>query len=141
MSDLLSAFDDLTNRLRGRLEARAVDLVAQRLAPRHQARFLSGLTSEADRDEVRILVRGAVPVMLDQGFGPGGRGTTGPVDMRQFVLRNGKRRQAIPVAPGVFRMMSLNGKPWIHPGFPRGGILEALQRDILKVLKETHHAR
>jgi hypothetical protein len=136
---LLTAFDHLTSSLAARLARRAAELALARLASSKASRLLDSLVTHATRDEVVVKITG-VAALFNDGMGPGGRGTTGPYDMRKFLLR-GRRSQSVPVAPGVFRTISLNGKPWIHPGFPRADILGTLRREIRRILWEAHRDR
>lgn len=108
----------------GRSIVASVTTEAQAAMPsNYAAAYLSGVKTEASDDEVIVAVVGKVPNFLERGLGPAGVGDSGPFDIRKFVLKNGKTRQAVQVAPGVFRTMSATGKPWMHPGFQNYRIL------------------
>lgn len=56
-------------------------------------RYLRGLTIEGpEGDVVSVSLEGIVPNILEQGMGPGGVGTTGTYDIRDFVLKPGTSR-------------------------------------------------
>jgi hypothetical protein len=90
-----------------------------------------GVKTEPESDGCEIVISGIVPHMVEEGMGPGGRGTEGPYDMRKFVLRPGRISQAIPIG-GSFRMMSVFGKPWMHRGIKRNQIVA----DVVKRVDE-----
>lgn len=56
-------------------------------------KYVRGLTIEGpEGDVVRVSLEGMVPNILEQGMGPGGIGTTGTYDIRDFVLKPGTSR-------------------------------------------------
>lgn len=136
---LLRAYDALTLRLNTQVMRRIVELARSRLGGSKGEQLAAATRSEAVGASIVVTIRG-VPALFNDGLGPGGRGTSGPFDMRRFVLRK-KRAQAIPVAPGVFRMMSAKGRPWIHPGFNRADILRIVQSELQSLLREAFRAR
>lgn len=103
---------------------------------RYADAYLEGLSVEREGDAIVVRVKGDIPNFIEHGLGPGGLGTEGPFDMRQNVLK-GRERRAIPIAPGVIRMMSANGAPWIHPGFKRHALLPMLIENMDSVLEQS----
>lgn len=104
--------------------------------PANQARrYTSGLmvTGSAIGDEAAVALVGTVPNLLERGIGPR-TGDSGPFDLRQTVLKGGKRAQSIQVAPGVWRTLS-QAKPWTHPGFPRRNFAREAQQDIKRIVR------
>ncbi|HRE87586.1 MAG TPA: hypothetical protein PK095_00480 [Myxococcota bacterium] len=136
---LLWAFDALTLRLNGRVMRRIVDLARSRIGGTKGEQLVASTRAEVVGSDIVVVMRG-VPALFNDGLGPGGRGTSGPFDMRRFVLR-GKKAQAVPVAPGVFRMMSAKGRSWMHPGFNRADILRIVRSELQSLLREAFRDR
>lgn len=56
------------------------------------ADYANAVTIEsADASGCRIVLGGTVPNIIENGMGPGGIGTTGPYDMRRFILKPGTK--------------------------------------------------
>lgn len=54
--------------------------------------YLAALSiTEFDGTSFKVVLKGTVPNMLEQGMGPGGVGTYGRYDLRQFILKDGTR--------------------------------------------------
>ncbi len=99
----------------------------------HSAAYLAGTTVSREGGDIVVRVKGDVPNFIEHGLGPGGLGTEGPFDMRQNILK-GRDMRAVPIAPGIVRMMSARGKPWIHPGFKAIRVLARVNDNIVKIL-------
>lgn len=136
---LLRAYDALTLRLNAQVMRRIIELARSRIGGSKGQKLVDATRSETIGADIVVAIRG-VPALFNDGLGPGGRGTSGPFDMRRFVLR-GKKAQAIPVAPSVFRMMSAKGRPWMHPGFDRADILRIVRSELQSLLREAFRGR
>lgn len=101
---------------------------------RYAEDYLGGTTVEREGADIVVQVRGLIPNFIEHGLGPSGIGSEGPFDMRANILK-GRERRAIPLPNGI-RMMTANGKPWIHPGFKRMAFLPKIQAKLAK-LAET----
>ncbi len=135
MIDFSALEDDIIDTLQSQV-AREMYLSARHDAWRYADDYLAGLTVEREGADIVVRVKGLVPNFVEQGLGPGGLGTEGPFDMRTFTLK-GKDRRAIPIKPGVIRMMSAKGAPWMHPGFKRHALLPKLVQNLDYVLSEA----
>lgn len=134
MSDLLG---QISERLQ-RAIASEIEVQIQRTMPgRHAARYAEGLAVERDGEDVIVRVTGTLPNMLEHGLGPGGIGTSGPVDLRTLQLK-GEAYRRVPVAPGVVRTMSRAGRPWVHPGFAARHILRVVQGDLRHIARRAY---
>lgn len=125
-------------------EAALVEAVqAAGMPANHRRAYMSGIERgfDASNDtEAVIRLIGDVPNFIEHGLGPGGVGTEGAFDIRQNVLR-GRNGQSVPVAPGVFRSMGKNGKPWMHPGFVKRNLLRKVAADLPRIVLAAFAAK
>lgn len=124
----------LTVQIGHEMEARARGEAA---SAKYASVYLGGTEVERSGDEIRVRVTGLVPNFVERGLGPGGVGTEGAFDIRSNVLRGGRISQSIQVAPGIWRKMTVAGKPWMHPGFRAAKLLPMLAANLSRVLADA----
>lgn len=87
--------------------------------------------TKADDTGVAVELRGALPNLVEQGMGPGGIGTSGPYDVRKFVLKPGtsnlhvgKRGMYVnvPFPMGAGQVRALGGQTALDAAYKLRGV-------------------
>lgn len=136
--DIYEFIDTLPDRIAKAIEDDWRNKIQSEVSPAYQGLYEDNAKVEVESDGAIVCrLKKKVPNFVEHGLGPH-LGDEGPYDLRTTALiPKGRTRMVVQVEPGKWRTMSVNGKPWVHPGFKAHRLMTKVQADIIKIVQGT----